>query len=208
MKKIAAILTIMIILAGSIFADNLEKSFNVTIMLSAQVPSFKLGIASDSSVASAGAYYSDPANASSNASSSLSNESIANLLLPNETVEVSFSLRQVANSRLTGTDASYTLSVEATVSNPTSYQMFAVDVEEPAISLVRDTLTTTVNNQPVIVANLSSYGNELTIEYDGFVAASINKPVALGTFSVIWHSNEDAVPGDYKASIKLTVSTT
>ncbi|MBR1582567.1 MAG: hypothetical protein IJ663_02310 [Spirochaetales bacterium] len=217
MKKLVTILTIMIVLVGAVFADP-EATLNITAMLTAQVPSFKMAITSDSSVTSAAAVYSDSANGPTTANSTLSTASVNSLIAESGTVTVNVSLSQVENARLTGTGASYILSVVASdlilqsnganVASPTIFQKFTVVDSTPAITRASETLTTLVNSNPVQVATISAVDNELTVSYEGFVAASTNNPVQLGTFSASWNANESAAAGDYKATITLSISST
>lgn len=215
MKKLIAILTVMIVLVCSVFAD-IQTSLDLHIMLTAQVPSFRLSITSDTDVTSAA--YLDSSNSGTSPSSALSSGSLETLLSSSGQVTVSFSLSQITNARLTGSHASrYLISVEATdlilqvngadVENPDSFQKFSVVNESPDIYIASENLITTSNSEDFTVAEISSSDNELTVEYLGFVAASSNNPRSLGTFSVSWNANEDAIPGEYKAAIKLLIST-
>ena len=214
MKKLIAILTVMIVLVCSVFAD-IQTSLDLHIMLTAQVPSFRLSITSDTDVTSAASLDSG---SGTSPSSALSAGSLETLLSSSGQVTVSFSLSQITNARLTGSHAStYTLSIEATdlilqdngadVEDPDDFQIFPVDNKNPDIYIASETLITTSNSEDFTVAAISSLDNELTVEYLGFVAASSNNPRSLGTFSVSWNANEDAIPGEYKAAIKLLIST-
>ena len=215
MKKLVTILTMMIVLVCAVFADP-EVSLNITAMLTAQVPSFRMAIASDTNVTSAAAVYSDSTIGASTANSTLSNTSLNSLIASSETVSVDIALSQVANARLTGTGVSYVLSVEATdlilqsngadVANPTATEKFTVADTTPAITRASETLTTTVNSVPITVATITASDNALTIAYSGFVAASTANPRDLGSFTVSWNANESAVAGNYKAAITLFVS--
>ena len=214
MKKLIAILTVMIVLVCSVCAD-IQTSLDLHIMLTAQVPSFRLSITSDTDVTSAASLDSG---SGTSPSSALSAGSLETLLSSSGQVTVSFSLSQITNARLTGSHAStYTLSIEATdlilqdngadVEDPDDFQIFPVDNKNPDIYIASETLITTSNSEDFTVARISSSDNELTVEYLGFVAASSNNPRSLGNFSVSWSANEDAIPGEYKAAIKLLIST-
>ena len=221
MKKLIAILTIAIVLVGAVFATDPDASITITANVASQTPSFKMSITSDTTITGAAVVYTDPtvvAGGSATATSALASGSVTTLLGASGSLSVAFSLQQVAPARLTGTGASYKLKVEATdlilqgtngdVASPTTQQKFGVVDDTPDVTRASETLTTTVNSNAVTVANLSHSGNELTVVYNGFVDASTTAPKNLGTFSVSWNANQSAVPGDYKATIKLFVSAT
>lgn len=214
MKKLITIFTVLIVLVCSVCAD-IQTSLDLHILLTAQVPSFRLSITSDTDVTSAASLDSG---SGASPSSALSASSLETLLSSSGQVTVNFALSQITNARLTGSHAStYTLSVETTdlilqvngadVENPDSSQKFSVVNENPDIYIASETLITTSNSEDFTVARISSSDNELTVEYLGFVAASSNNPRSLGNFSVSWSANEDAIPGEYKAAIKLLIST-
>ena len=214
MKKLITIFTVLFVLVCSVCAD-IQTSLDLHILLTAQVPSFRLSITSDTDVTSAASLDSG---SGASPSSALSASSLETLLSSSGQVTVNFALSQITNARLTGSHAStYTLSVETTdlilqvngadVENPDSSQKFSVVNENPDIYIASETLITTSNSEDFTVARISSSDNELTVEYLGFVAASSNNPRSLGNFSVSWSANEDAIPGEYKAAIKLLIST-
>ena len=111
MKKLITILMVMIVLVCSVYAD-IQTSLDLYILLTAQVPSFRLSITSDTDVTSAASLDSG---SGASPSSALSASSLETLLSSSGQVTVNFALSQITNARLTGSHAStYTLSVETT----------------------------------------------------------------------------------------------
>ena len=217
MRKLIAILAVVIVLVGTVFAADPQATLNIPATLTAQNPSFKMAITSASTVTGAAEVFSDSEVGATSANSALTDASIQALLADSGTVSIDISLSQVANARLTGTGAAYTLRVEVTdlilqsngsdvSDNPAAYQKFTVVDDTPAITRASETLTTLVNSNPVQVATLTASNNTLTVSYQGFVAASTNNPVPLGTFSATWNANKSASAGDYKATVKLFIT--
>lgn len=127
---------------------------------------------------------------------------------------VTFAINQIDTARL---KASYTLTVAATDlelkryadgTTPTAInaaEKFVVANAAPAVTVssasIKGAVLTTVE-----MASVSAAGNVLTVNYRGVVAATSSAPKTLGTFSCTWGQNADAVPGEYEATVTLTVA--
>ncbi len=201
MKKIITILAIMMILVGSVFAatgdsSNGTASLDVTIAISAQYPTFQLksGSVTDN-VASTHADSYDPADVALTADSLLS-----------EDQPVSFDIVQLTRS---SAKATYWLTVTATnmdlvkdasgatisTLSDTGTQRFTVASTTPSVSAPTTAVTGISNN--------GTSGNKLVAIYDGTTVAA---NTTIGSFTATWNKNANAVSGDYKATVTLTVT--
>lgn len=228
MKKLIAILTIAIVLVGAVFATPSTKAqeangnayIDILATILEDAPRFELAVKSGATaVANA-----NPANDGIDAVdasdttidySELSAADAAKLADGTGTATVVFSINQIASAR---TNANYELTVTAgdleliEYSNGTAKsgaladnEVFSVKTKTLAVGSAGASIKGAVLTE-VEMASVSVSGLVLTVDYHGVVAAAANNKKELGTFTVEWEKNEDAVSGKYQAAITLNVT--
>ena len=217
MKKLIAILTIAIVLVGAVFATSSNSSITVTTHIGNIEPSFKLSTTQVSTALG------------SNAAGAHEITEDA-LLASNQTVE--FIITQINRSKSVKT---YTLTATAEdlvlykYKNAAGSDVLVSTTAHPATDAEKkfsivggtsgtwtvDTFTSTTageNPTPFIPTSKVTYGGSssgLTVTYKGnALVASEEAPVTVAKFTCEWAANNDAVTGDYQATVTLTISTT
>ena len=205
MKKLITILAILTVLVGAIFADPANHTIKLTVTIAEDVPSYILKATAGATTASAAA--------GETVETALTDANRTALLGASGTADVAFAVQQVTNSR---TLAGYTMTINASnlvlvsttdgsidrtfdqaVANATANEKFTVVSAAPNITKGSETN----------IAYTGSGTSSLHVKYDGVqVVASAQSPVSIGTFTVQYNANASAKPGNYVASVKLTVT--
>ena len=205
MKKLITILTILTVLVGAIFASEDVHQIKLTVTIPETVPSYILKTTSGAADASA--------TAGQTSTAALSEANKTALLGASGTADVAFAIQQVSNSR---TLAGYTMTVDAS-------NLVLLSTSDNSINRTFDDAITqaTVNEKFTVVSatpnltkgsetNIAYTGNgtsSLHVKYNGvMVAATTQAPVAIGSFTVSYNANSTAKPGNYVASVKLSVT--
>ena len=205
MKKLITILAILTVLVGAIFASEDVHQIKLTVTIPETVPSYILKTTSGAADASA--------TAGQTSTAALSEANKTALLGASGTADVAFAIQQVSNSR---TLAGYTVTVDAS-------NLVLLSTSDNSINRTFDDAITqaTVNEKFTVVSatpnltkgsetNIAYTGNgtsSLHVKYNGvMVAATTQAPVAIGSFTVSYNANATAKPGNYVASVKLSVT--
>lgn len=227
MKKLITILAILVVLVGTVFAtDPAPQSGSAVIDITATIeevtPFFVLRLTKDDAVKSA-ATSEVKASSPTHGESGLSEASIE-ALSAGTAVTVSFDIFQRTMARLSSNatlNHSYTFTITATdlilqvnsanVSSPANNQKFGVVQAHPAVNALEtnaaaaQTITQTQGQTAITTATVTGSAagtGTLGVVYDGMVPAS----TILGNFQVSWNGNIAAVPGDYKATVTMEVT--
>ena len=219
MKKLIAILTIAIVLVGAVFAATSEgaSAIRVTTHVNAIEPTFRLKageITSDLAAAADQAAVNAITAAALAGNTSYVIDTDA-LLTASQTV--TFYVQQISRSKSTKT---YTF--EATATDLVLYKYLDTNGDEVLVSEEEHPATdaekkftvssTTVNTfangaLPAAKATYSGTASAKTVEYLGNAQpASVESPVNVVSFTCTWGANNDAVTGDYQATVTLTIS--
>ncbi len=218
MKKLIAILTIMIVLVGAVFAAT--PTGNAAILVTSSIepvePTFKMYTAQVSvELANQTAEQARTAALAGSA-----HVITANALLENNQAVV-FTVQQLTNSRSVKT---YTLSAAATDLVLYKYQdangddVLVSETPHPATDAEKKFTVdaTTVNTfaNGSLTSAQATYGGtaiEKTITYKGtFIDTTSDgkAPIDVASFTCTWGANPIAVTGDYRATVTLTISST
>ncbi len=209
MKKFLIALLMMAVVLVGVFADATstgDASLIITTHINAIEPTFRLA---------AGTVYDDLGGAAG----TLDNAYVITtdeLLNANQTV--TFNVNQISKSRSVKT---YTLSATATdlvlYQYPNAAGTGVVAVTTTAHPADEQYKKFTVNSKTVntfadgsLAAAKATYGGDATaktITYLGNAQpATTDAPVTVATFTCTWNKNEDAVSGDYQATVTLTIA--
>lgn len=203
MKKVFATLAIMMVLVSAVFAtlgdgSNGSATIDIKTKVNGAFPTFKL--------------YAESANTNpANASSAVAATPTAGVLstaddyLVNNALTVNFKIQQ---NNLSKTKAKYRLTVTATnlylVKDENGADV--AQSEDADHKFTVNSATPAVTAKTVTGITLSASTNVLTAQYTGKKVDGLSTAVDLGTFSCTWAKNADALPGDYEATVTLTVA--
>ena len=229
MKKLIAILTIAIVLVGSVFAGlndvDTTRTITVTTTVARKKPDFKLTGSQDSSAIATGTAVTDETADELAAAEDISIDDIQVFFgvyqvgLAN--VRKSYNLSVSAGNLIlwddTGNNAtheaakygagSYATVPEGKVSGNYVFEIAPTNAS-PAISAA--TIADTVKGHDKIdLFEASAEGasnSKFTVAYKGKVGETTGD-ILLGTFDVTWNHNTEAEAGNYKANVVLTVET-
>ena len=221
MKKLIAILTVMIVLVGSVFAVNQEGSaaINITATIDQELPTFQLNIKSDETATEGKPAVSVGDDAATTAFTSAS----VNSLKGGTDVEVHFEITQTHDARLGENSAKhiYHFSVAATnlvLQNAQGTGDAATQNDNTRFEVVDGTpdinsLSTNATTASDITVRKDTQHGETTITTATVEAGTVTykgglvpTSTVLGNFIVGWHGNAGAAPGTYKATVTLTVT--
>ena len=220
MKKLITILTIMIVLVGAVFADPAATSTGntsilVTTSISAVEPTFKLYSGAIESL------LADQTVDEAKAAAVAANHPVVidtNSLLT-EAQTVTFKVSQITNSR---SIKAYTLAAEATdlvlykYKNAQNQDVLEETTAHPAAAGKKkfEVQATTVNTfaNGSLSTDDATYGGDgsaKTITYKGTsidVTGQGKAPIDVATFTCTWNPNDQAVTGDYRATVTLKIT--
>ncbi|MCQ2411554.1 MAG: hypothetical protein MJ057_01225 [Sphaerochaetaceae bacterium] len=217
MKKVITILAIMMILVSAVFAEvaadaHGAANININVNIGDEFPRFQLATKTGTT-----AIVSDnvAANAGTPAEATLTDANKALLTQSGKQIEVVFSINQIKNARcfdaytltVTATDLVLVKSTDESVKRDLATALTAA-TDKQKFTVVSGTATHTSS----AVADIDYTGTDedaILIDYQGVLVAAEDvdsKRVEIGTASVKWNSNIDAMSGDYKATVTLTVS--
>ena len=223
MKKLIAILVVMIVLIGAVFAAD-SQSLTVTANIAVETPAFVLkGGASDGTYDKTAAVDSAPAAQEySYEQIALNGSIIANNLTAyfqvlqsskanlsktfNFSVTASKLVRRghlASSAEVTAAlaaDPNSTLAVNDLVSDGRSYT-----INKSVTISTAAKVSASENTYLAITPNTSSTAAEFSATYSGYVNATAASMLPLATFSVTWEKDEAAMDGFYCADVTLTV---
>lgn len=223
MKKLITILTIMVVLATAVFAvDAGSAVINVTANIEDVLPTIQLRLTASDDVNGATAAIPDGEDTGALKTAGI------NTLSGGRDLTLAFDIFQSTLARLSANTGheTYTIGIVATdmvlqvndADKPAAgnNEKFVVTQARPAINALSTQSAVAANYEQAIdldhpgqtVVTATATGSAagtgtLGIVYKGYVPAS----TVLGSFNVAWHGNAAAVPGDYKASVTMTVTT-
>lgn len=200
MKKIIAVLTILTVLAGALFATSESHSIKITVTIDNSEPTFTLkttsGAAEVSTVADAAAVEAVLTSANKTALAGASG-----------TASVGFAIQQTSNANSVSTYRLYVTVTDLVLTsngspleNPTSTEKFTVVSAHPTIS-GGDTVTNITYPVPEVADEY------YRIKYDGVVNLTNSTPITLGTFTASYNANANAKPGSYVSTVTLSIET-
>ena len=217
MKKLIAILMVLVVVAGFAFADGRTGDgtaiVRVNTVITPEYPAFRLHIETGTSY-----------NAVTNKENSLvvSNSPTEGVVeiatdaldAASKNVTVNFSVQQILDAlcyetyyfSVSATDLSLTLDT----TKMTSDQYDALTAAQKTISLTTENgLGGTPTITPAVVANMTQgeAAAKTSQKYNGIrIEATDTNALTLATFACKWIGNAEAVPGDYTGTVTLTVS--
>lgn len=199
MKKIIAVLTILAVLAGVLFATSESHSIKITVTIDNSEPTFTLKTSSG--------VVADVSSAVENPVAVLSDANKTALAGASGTASVGFAIQQTSNANSVST---YRLQVTVTdlvltsngspLENPTSTEKFTVVSAHPTIS-GGDTVTNITYPVPEVADGY------YRVKYDGVVNLTNSTPITLGTFTASYSANANAKPGSYVSTVTLSIET-
>ena len=200
MKKIIAVLTILAVLTGALFAASESHSIKITVTIDNSEPTFTLkttsGAAEVSTVADAAAVEAALTSANKTALAGASG-----------TASVGFAIQQTSNANSVSTYRLYVTVTDLVLTsngspleNPTSTEKFTVVSAHPTIS-GGDTVTNITYPVPEVADEY------YRVKYDGVVNLTNSTPITLGTFTASYNANANAKPGSYVSTVSLSIET-
>ena len=200
MKKIIAVLTILAVLTGALFATSESHSIKITVTIDNSEPTFTLkttsGAAEVSTVANAAAVEAALTSANKTALAGASG-----------TASVGFAIQQTSNANSVSTYRLYVTVTDLVLTsngspleNPTSTEKFTVVSAHPTIS-GGDTVTNITYPVPEVADEY------YRVKYDGVVNLTNSTPITLGTFTASYNANANAKPGSYVSTVTLSIET-
>ncbi len=219
MKKVFAILLVLAVVAGFVFAEEAAANaagkavIDVKTTIGSEYPAFKLTAASIST-ASGTISPADSKVAASNPSHGSVTVNTNDLLTKNAVI--GFEVYQIKTARgasnyrlkVLGTDLvndDYkTLGTENTLDDG---EFFKYSVGTFGTETMAATSFVTVTAATSATENFSGYDGGYTVVYaaGSYLKATETAPVKLGSFAYTWTAKESAVKGDYSATVTLTV---
>ena len=221
MKKLIAILAVMIVLVGAVFATDTTNTIKITTCINPVEPTFRLNGTS----VNYQSHQTDTADVSDTGLVDITD----NYLFDHASTTVNFTITQISTSKSYST---YTFSVKASDlrlvegSDSTSYTFAdwanTYDGHDDMILPIdgRGTDGASLDASGYLAIALTAHADythidleaasgSVSAEYDGHqvVAGESNPaPVELASFSCTWNQNAAAMAGDYEAYVVLTVS--
>ncbi len=200
MKKLITILAVMIVLVGTVFAvDNAQIDLTVTV--AEKVPTFKLATFNNTNILEEEVSDAVENNGKSTPASATFEAAVGETLADGDDVTVNFVITQVKPNNINKikTTHKYTFSVEATnlVNQADANHYF----EKGTVTNI-----TAINNAIDAQYATITPGASLSIQYTGKTYAAAAE-VNFAQFSVTWNGKETAIPGSYKGSVTLTMTT-
>ena len=220
MKKLIAILTIAIVLVGAVFADATStgaSSIKITTSVSEIEPTFRLKAGEVTSDLAAAANAEAVASITAAALAGNTSYVIAQDELLSAAQTVTFYVQQISRSKSIKT---YTFSAAATdlvlykYKDTNGDDVLVSEHVHPATEAEKKFTVgaTTVNTfaNGALAEAKATYGGTTsakTVQYLGNAQpASAESPVNVVSFTCTWAANNDAVTGDYQATVTLTIS--
>ncbi len=228
MKKLITILTIMIVLVGSVFAvepyNDAAKvpgtaAIDITATVSELFPVYQLAVNTGAGAQTsrnvgngAEAIVIDEGVVSQKAAM---NTNLVNALTAGNTAAVVFDIKQISQSRC---EADFQMVVTASKLVRVQWKDAAGDTQTRTFEDALDEATTEETfTQTVAIAHDFTYADSTTIgtlqsePTDKIVAKYTGKTITatdsvIGTATVTWNGNQYAKPGEYEARVLLTVS--
>lgn len=208
MKKLITILTVMIVLVGAAFAAETPvgtAKIDVTATITAREPNFRLAVTAGENYTLGNPSYSDVAETPTAGSATINPDA---LKTTGNNVTVNFAIQQIAEAV---TYKKYYFTVNASVlelqedANNTVAHIAEMETASKTITVA--TATPTITAATIATVTKSDDGVKISQKYNGIrVNATSGAPVAVGTFSVVYNGNTEAVPGTYKGDVTLTVT--
>ena len=230
MKKLITILTIMIVLAGAVFAteptpdprgqNHTTANIDVTATVEAIYPAFSLKATGDSIDAAATA-------AEGERDTAVLKSTVVSALATATDATVDFQILQTGPARVKN---SYTLTVSATPlalvkfidadgveinTDPSADEIavntFALKQGNAAPAIKQNSLHAAVQKgeqgHEVVVGQFTAANNVLTAAYNGVVTvADLGQSNVLGAFDVTWLANANVASGKYKATVTVEIA--
>ena len=204
MKKLIAILAVMFVIVGAVFATDPtgNAQINISAAISSLDPAYRLTPKTITTVQ--GNTSGTAATVGTNGSVTL----LTDMLLEGD-ASIVFTIDQIAKSR---TKASYDVSVTASdltlntvESGHTANQKFTYAISDYKAEGIENELAG-VN----FVTTTKPSTGTFRFAYTGSTinADTSNNAKVLGEFKVTWTGNADAEPGTYSAWVKITIATT
>lgn len=215
MKKVLTVLAIMIIALGCVFAETPAKGdadgtaqINVKVVIGNEFPRFQLATKTGAEVQTraVGATGEVPV-------ALMTDTERRNLSTEGGKATVVFAINQTADAHCLD---KYKLSVAAsdlvlvksldgtTVATERTIEAGIADTEVGSETNYRFTVASTTHAATSVthIDNEGTDANKIYVQYDGVV---VKETVEVGTVTVKWNANLDAIAGDYKAKVVLTV---
>lgn len=199
MKKLIAILTIMIVLVGAVFAATGDKLL-VTSTVDKHIPGYKIYGSEDTAYDIEGVQ--EPAAANTIASSK--DISIDSITVNCKVVQYSVS------GTYTSTKCKYkgtaTIAVEASALSftDTDNAVYSTPATATVATSGATTVPTTVTGTTAVDGTKT---NKVNISYV-YAGSTVQDSAVYSVFSFTWAADDTLVPGDYSATITMTYSTT